>query len=247
MTAEPVPSTADATRATTHAAEEPPAARSAPFGRRTAIVCLTVGATLNLVEAITGRLVGGNESVAAWFDAWAAHPTLATVGLTAGTLAVPFLLLGFVAMAQLIRPRMPRLGTTVAFLCYIGGLGFYGMHGLMVMQYVALDHPDRAAMVSLVEQVQSSPMSILVLLPFLIGIPLGVLLAGVGFFRTRAVPRWVAAALILFIVVDFSPISTGPVDPHWLFLAASLGVAFTVARMSDREWWTGRTTERATR
>jgi hypothetical protein len=36
------------------------------------------------------------------------------------------------------------------------------------------------------------------------------------------------------------------VDPHWLFLAASLGVAAAVARRTDRQWWLGRTPDGST-
>ena len=71
--------------------------RPAPIGRRAAVVCLTVGATLNLAEALISRIVGQSNSVEGTLDAWAARPALATVGLVAGTLAVPLLLLALVA------------------------------------------------------------------------------------------------------------------------------------------------------
>src|SRR5687767_7637596 len=125
MTAHPVATINGSTR-------DVPVPRPAPFGRRTAVVALTVGATLNLAEALIGRIVGQSPSVAGSLEAWEANRTLATLGLIAGTLAVPFLLLALVAMAQLIRPRMPRLGTSAMVLAYVGGLGFLGIHAASI-------------------------------------------------------------------------------------------------------------------
>jgi hypothetical protein len=52
--------------------------------------------------------------------------------------------------------------------------------------------------------------------------------------------------MALFIVLDFGPFSTGPIDPHWLFLAVAVGVTVVIAKRTDRQWWTGDTTDRAT-
>ena len=43
----------------------------------------------------------------------------------------------------------------------------------------------------------------------------------------------------MFLVLDFGQFPTGPVDPHWLFVAAAVGVAAAIARRTDREWWLG--------
>ncbi len=220
--------------------------RPAPIGRRLAVVALTIGATLNLTEALIGRAVGQGGSVAEGLDAWAARPTLAAVGLALGTVAVPFLLLGLVAMAQLIRPRMPRLGATAMGLGFAGALGFLGIHAVSIVDLAAIDQPDRAAMVDLLESAQTSPLAVLILAPFLIGMPGAVLLTSIGYLRTRVVPIWIPIVLLVFLVLDFGPFSTGPVDPHWLFLAASLGLAYVVAKRTDRQWWLGRTPDEAT-
>jgi hypothetical protein len=220
--------------------------RPAPFGRRTAVVALTVGATLNLAEALIGRIVGQSDSVAESMDAWAAQPALATTGLVAGTLAVPFLLLALVAMAQLVRPRMPRLGTSAMVLAYAGGLGFLGIHAASIVDRAALDQPDREAMVALLESAQQSTLALLILIPFLLGMFGSVLLSSIGFLRTRVVPVWIPVVLLVFLVLDFGQFPTGPVDPHWLFVAASFGLAAVIAKRSDRQWWTGRTSDEAT-
>ena len=236
MTAEPVSPALSGP-----AARDETGPRPAPIGRRTAVVCLTVGAMLNLAEALIGRAVGQGDSVAGSLDAWAANPTLAAIGLSLGTVAVPFLLLALVAMAQLFRPHMPRLGTTAMVLGLAGTFGFFGIHAVSVIDRAAIDQPDRGAMVALIESAQSSPLALLILVPFLLGMAGSVLLTSIGYLRTRVVPIWIPVVLLLFLVLDFGPFSTGPIDPHWLFLAASVGLAVEVAQRTDRQWWTGRT------
>ena len=216
-----------------------PVPRPAPIGRRAAVACLVVGATLNLAEALLGRVVGVGESPEATLDAVAARPGLASATLVAGTLAIPFLMLGLVAMAHLVRPRMPRLGAAAAVLGFIGALGFLGLHAVSIVDAAAAGQPDRAAMLALIEDVQSSPLALLVLLPFLVGIPLSLLLTSIGMLRTRVVARWIPVTLLVFLVLDFGQFPTGPVDPHWLFVAAAVGVAAAVARRSDEQWWRG--------
>jgi hypothetical protein len=49
-------------------------------------------------------------------------------------------------------------------------------------------------------------------------------------------PRWVPVALLAFIVIDFGTGPVGPIDPHWLFLAAAIGVAHRVLKASDAVW-----------
>ena len=219
--------------------------RPAPIGRRLAIGALVVGSTLNLAEALIGRFVGQGESVAASLEAWAERPTLAAIGLAVGTVAVPFLILALVAMAQLVRPRMPRLGATAMGLAFAGGLGFFGIHAVSVVDHAAVDQPDRGAMVALIESAQSSWLGLLIVLPFMLGLVGSVLLISVGYLRTRVVPVWIPVVLLLFLVLDFGGFPIGPVDPHWLFVAASLGVAVAVARRTDRQWWLGGSPEGA--
>ncbi len=217
-----------------------PVPRPAPIGRRAAVACLAVGATLNLAEALLGRVVGVRGGTPeATLDAVAARPGLAAATLVVGTLAIPFLMLGFVAMAHLVRPRMPRLGATAAVLGFVGALGFLGLHAVSIVDAAAAEQPDRAAMLALMEQTQSSPLGLLVLVPFLIGIPLSLLLTSIGMLRTRVVARWIPAALLVFLVLDFGQFPTGPVDPHWLFVAAAAGAAVAIARRSDEQWWRG--------
>ena len=75
--------------------------------------------------------------------------------------SVPSMLLGFVAMAPLVRQRMPRLGTTAMLLGYVGSLGFLGIHAVSIHEHAAVDQPDRAAMAALIGSAQNSPLAVL--------------------------------------------------------------------------------------
>ena len=239
MTAEPVATVNGSTR-------DVPVPRPAPIGRRTAVVALIVGAVLNLTEALINRVIGQGTTVESSLEAWAAHPTLGAIGLALGTIAVPFMLLAFVAMAQLFRPRMPKLGTTAMILGFVGSLGFLGIHAVGVIEHAAAGEPDRQAMVAVIDAAQNSPLAVLIVAPFLLGLVGSVLLTSIGYLRTRVVAIWIPVVLLAFLVLDFGGFPTGPVDPHWLFVAASLGLAVTVAKRTDRQWWTGRTPDEST-
>lgn len=214
--------------------------RPAPIGRRTAIVCLVVGSVLNLGEALVGGIVGAGETTADWMALGEEQPALWLAAGIMGTVAVPFMVIGFLAMAQLIRPRMPRLAAVSSVFGYSFGFGFFGIHVAMLIQYVAISQPDRPAMIDLMDAAQShAAVGVLVVLPFLLGALGAVLLLSIGMLRTRVVPRGIPALLLLFLVLDFGPFPTGPVDPHWLFVAASLWLAWHVRGLSARQWWLG--------
>jgi hypothetical protein len=101
-------------------------------------------------------------------------------------------------------------------------------------------------MVALLESAQSSSLALLILIPFLLGMAGSILLTAIGYLRTRVVPIWIPVVLLVFLVLDFGQFPTGPVDPHWLFVAAAFATAVVIAKRTDRQWWTGRTPDEAT-
>jgi hypothetical protein len=66
--------------------------------------------------------------------------------------------------------------------------------------------------------------------PFMLGAPLGMLVLTIGLLVRGGVARWVPASWLVFILLDFSIGSVGPVDPHWLYLAGAVGLASHVLR-----------------
>ena len=73
--------------------------------------------------------------------------------------------------------------------------------------------------------------------PFMIGCVFGMLTLTIGLLvKGAGVPRWIPAAWLVFILLDFSIGAVGPIDPHWLYFAGALGLAHHVLRDGGRAW-----------
>jgi hypothetical protein len=70
----------------------------------------------------------------------------------------------------------------------------------------------------------------------MLGCVLGLLTLALGLLRSGVLPRWVPLALLAFVVIDFGTGPVGPIDPHWLYLAAAIGVAHRLLTTGDAEW-----------
>jgi hypothetical protein len=207
-------------------------------GRRLAAVALVTGAALNTAQAVvTGMVLGGRDRTPEQeLAAATADPggvlTIALLGLA----SVPAMLIGFQATAHLVRTRLPRLGAAAALLTYVGVLGFLALHGMSLAKSVLVAGGHTAA----VSALQESPLALVVVAPFLLGIFGGAALLAGGLAAVRGVPRWIPPVYGLFLVLDLAVGAVGPVDPHWLFLAASAGIAAAVLRAGDQRWAEGR-------
>ena len=115
--------------------------------------------------------------------------------------------------------------------------GFLGLHvlGLAELPLSAMD--DRAAAAAALQAIENSPIITAVFLaPFLVGCVLGLLTLAFGLLQSAVLPRWVPVALLAFVVIDFGTGPVGPIDPHWLYFAAAIGVSHRVLRSSEIEW-----------
>jgi hypothetical protein len=208
-----------------------PLPRPGHVGRRLAAVGLVVGAALNTTEAVLGQLLPDPDGVAGQLAGVAEHTLLFGTRAVLGTLAVPFMALAFVAVAQRLGLRARRTGYLAGGLLLAGMWGFVGIHLVTLLQLPAARLADPAGAVALLEATQQDPvLGLLFMAPFLIGCALGMVVLTVGLLVTRAVPRWTAAAWLVFILLDFSIGAVGPVDPHWLFLAGAVGLAVHLLR-----------------
>jgi hypothetical protein len=202
------------------------------LGRRLAAVGLVAGAALNTAEAVLGQFLPRRpESVSEQVRLVGEHAGLFGARTVIGTLAVPLMVLAFLAAAKAAVPAARRTAVAAAVLLLAGMWGFLGMHVVTLLQLPAARVADPSGAAALLTEAQADPvLAVLFLLPFLAGCALGLLLLVVALFRTPGVPRWIPAAWLAFLVLDFAVRPGGPVDPHWLFLIGAVGLAAQILR-----------------
>lgn len=160
---------------------------------------LVLGPVVAGVSVILQPDLGG--STADRFDAMSG--SLAAVSATAFVLSQLPLLVGFLAIGRLLLPRAPRLsawGTALAVVGCFGHTVFGGTSLAFVM--MARDEAHRSVQVDLFDRIQSSPIMVFAALG-LLGTVVGMLLLGIGLFRTRTGPVWVGPAIWAFLLVEF--------------------------------------------
>ncbi|MGY1601959.1 hypothetical protein [Geodermatophilus sp. SYSU D00815] len=221
---------------TTAPAPATTARRALPLpGRRLAIACLVTGAVLNTAEAVLLQFLPPRpEELVDQLPLVAEHLPLFSTRLVVGTLAIPFMVIAFLAAARLLATRARRTAAVAGALLVAGMWGFVGIHLLGLLQVPASAQADPQAAAGLLGAVEAHPLFLaLFLAPFLVGSALGMAVLAVGLLVTGAAPRWIAAVWLAFVVLDFSVGAVGPVDPHWLWLAGALGLAAHLARRGE--------------
>ena len=213
--------------------------RTIPFGAGLAAAGLVLGAGGNTLQPVLGHLVGERpEEVAEQIRLFNEHATLATASSVAGTVAVPFMVIGFVAAAHLLARHARRTGIVAGTLLVLGMFGFMAVQTAELIQLTAMLDPDGVAAATYLHDMDSQPvLAALFGAPFMLGCVLGMLTLTIGMLvKGAGVPRWIPASWLLFIVLDFSIGSVGPVDPHWLYFAGAVGLAHHITRDRARAW-----------
>jgi hypothetical protein len=194
-------------------------------------VGLVGGALLNGAESIGMRLLlpaqpaTGAAKLQAIADTGMTYPVLVTLG----TLAIPFMIIGFLALTHLLAQRAPRTGRVAVTLLLTGMFGFFGMHVLSLAQVPLSQSADLVQAGALLDGMEAHPLlGMMFLAPFLAGTVLGLLVLIAGLLRTKSVPRWISFTMLAFLVVDFALRNAGPVDAHWLWIVACIGAARSI-------------------
>lgn len=134
------------------------------------------------------------------------------------------MLVAVLAIGRLLLPAASRLsgwGTGLGVLGCFGHIGFGGLSLAMVM--MARDPQHRQVYAGLLDSILSSPI-MLVSVVGLAGTVIGLLILGIGIFRTRTGPIWVGPAIWAFLVIEFVGSS---LSPHASYLSVLLlGAAF---------------------
>jgi hypothetical protein len=214
--------------------------RLRPFAAAFAATTLVLGAAGNTAQAVMTQVLGGRPETIEEMVALAAEsPTLVTAMSVTGTLALPFMALGFVGAAHLLARHARRTGRIAGTLLVLGMWGFLGLQLTGLLQIRALlDGEAGLAAATWMQGLQSDTLlGVLFALPFFVGTVLGMLMLTIGLLvKGAGVPRWIPGIWLLFIVLDFSIGAVGPVDPHWLYLLGAAGLAHHVLKDGGRAW-----------
>ena len=217
-----------------------PVRRTVPFGATLAAAGLVLGSGGNTLQPLLGQILGGRPETVAEQAVLARERTgLVTAMSLSGTLAVPFMAIGFIAAAHLLARRARKTGIIAGTLLVLGMFGFMAVQTTELVQITAL--LDGAKGISAAEWMQgldSQPLLGVVFgFPFMIGCVFGMLTLTIGLLvKGAGVPRWIPAAWLVFILLDFSIGAVGPIDPHWLYFVGAVGLAHHVLRDGGRAW-----------
>jgi hypothetical protein len=165
----------------------------------------------------------------------------ATISLSAFIVAQLFFIVSFVGVAHLLRDRAPILSNIAGTIGVIGGFGHAVVGGVQVVQLgMAQDPSNYEAYGALIDVGMPLP-GLILMLAGTVGTVLGIVFLGVGIFRSRVAPRWVAYALWAFVLVEF--VGTGFTE--WaslvsglLYLGAFGALAVAVWRSPIAVWQT---------
>ena len=216
-----------------------PARRTVPFGPTLAAAGLVLGAGGNTLQPLLLKVLGGRpETVAEQAELANEHTGLVSAMSLSGTLAVPFMAIGFIAAAHLLSRSARRTGIVAGILLMLGMWGFVTVQSIELVQITAMVEPGGMAAAEWLQSVDASPLLVVVFgAPFMLGCVLGMLTLTIGLLvKGAGVPRWIPAAWLAFIVLDFSIGAVGPVDPHWLYFAGAVGLAHHILRDGARAW-----------
>lgn len=175
---------------------------TATFPRRTAAACLVLAAVTSVVwveleppfpDGYAARLAaidqaGTSAAVSAWLFVWSQVP----------------MLVALLTIAHLSRPGAPRLASVGGAFAALGAFGHTVWGGVMLVTVLmAGDAANREVYAGLLEEIESTPLLMVFAAAGLGGTVLGILLLTIGLWRSRAVPLWLPAVLLTFLVVEF--------------------------------------------
>src|SRR4051794_16505072 len=199
--------------------------------RLTALSLITAPALLLVSEVVSPDL---SDEGAASLSAVAAAPGRLTAWIWLGIASAILFVPAAVGAAALLGRRGRWIGALGAVLTVVGAFG-YAMHQALFLQLPSLLAGNRAQMAALYER-QGSSTTVLVVtfLLFLVPLLVGLLLLGIGLWRSRVAPLWPAVAVFLAILPSAVPL---PVDVGYasfaLLVAGMAGLAWGVLRSTD--------------
>lgn len=201
------------------------ARRGLPVGPMLGAVALVVGSAGNLAQALIWQIAGGRPTtVEAQIRYADSHGGIFAAACLVGTLAVPFMAVGFIAAAQCLAAKARVAGIIAGALLVIGMWGFQIVQAVELVQLAAMFDGDQAAALWL-DTVDEQTLLLPVGIAFMLATPLGLLILTIGSLIKTPFARWISAVWLAFLVFDFGFGALGPVEPHWLYFAGAVGLA----------------------
>jgi hypothetical protein len=192
-------------------------------GRWAAAALVVAGAALQVVEFL---LASASDDNKARVDYWISHPSSTAASMTAGLLAVPFLLGGFAVMLSLTRRHSRRISAAAAAALVAAMVGLAGVHGVEMTAFTQATSGHAPAALSMLDGDHVVAPLVALMVLFLAGAVVGTVLLTVAIWRSPLLPRVAAAGVLAFAVLDFAVGS--PVVSHVVALANSLVIAWAV-------------------
>jgi hypothetical protein len=146
---------------------------------------------------------------------------------------------GMLGTMRLMRRRRVTMGQVGAALILLGALITVSFYGFGAMEYVAATDSglDRAQMANLVDSAEDSALNIPIFIGFTLGLILGSILLAIALWRSRVVPVWAAAALVISTVLGFFAESLVLGVLSFVFLFAALApIGRKILSIPDHEW-----------
>lgn len=210
----------------------------ASLARSTIVVSLVLAALLTLVSVATMPDFSGPTTT--WL-AEMGSPIALVSGLT-WIASQLFLAVGLLGVVHLLVSRTPRLGLAAGALLLLGAFGHAVGGGAQVMMLVMAGHPSsHETSAATLDAYYAAPYAIPFFAAGLIGTALGLVLLGVALLRSGLGARWIGAAAIAWVPLEF--VLTGL--SSWvgyaagtLFLLVFFGLADVVRRSPITQWQT---------
>ncbi|GIF66169.1 hypothetical protein Ais01nite_42040 [Asanoa ishikariensis] len=152
-------------------------------------------------------------------------------------LLMPIAVLFAARLARRGAPRLAAIGGALSFLAWSAGIASIG--GVEAAYWFGSRLQDRATVAALLDSVSADPVYNTQLLVFVLGHLIGMLVLGIGLWRSRAVPAWVGILFGLSPFLHAVAMGMGPaVDAvaYGLLLVATTGCAVALYRTPDAEW-----------
>ena len=192
-----------------------------------------------LALAIPIAITDDDAPIAAQLHDYANHPALATLS---NIVLLPAILIlpAVIYAARLARRGAPGLAFVGGGLAALGWIaGFMSIGAVQIALYQGSTLADQAGAATLIDKMNGDPTYGTLVGVFVLGHVIGMIVLGVGLWRSRAVAPWVAALFIAYPVGHLVGHAINPVIDaisSVILLVSAVAVAAKILRTPNEQW-----------